>query len=191
LGKIRSASRHLLELINSLLDLSKIEAGRMELFAEPVRLDEFVSELAATMEPLLKRNGNTLVVEHETVPVEWVADLTKLRQAALNLLSNANKFTRDGTVTLTARGWRRAGRDWLDLVVADTGIGMDDEQIERVFQPFVQADAATTRNYGGTGLGLTISKGFCELLGGTILVESSPGAGSIFTIRIPAAPMEA
>ncbi len=191
LGKIRSASRHLLELINSLLDLSKIEAGRMDLFAEPIRIGEFVSELATTMEPLLKGNGNSLMIEQDDAPAEVTADLTKLRQAALNLLSNANKFTRDGTVTLTARAHRRAGREWLDLVVADTGIGMNDEQIEHVFQPFVQADAATTRNYGGTGLGLTISKGFCELMGGTILVESAPGVGSTFTIRIPAAPMEA
>lgn len=186
LGKIHSASRHLLELINSLLDLSKIEAGRMEIYVEPVRIDEFVAELAATMEPLVKNNGNSFVIEHDDAPAEVHADVMKLRQAALNLLANANKFTRDGEVTLKARGHRHAGRTWLDLMVTDTGIGMNEEQLERVFQPFTQADAATTRNYGGTGLGLTISKGFCELMGGTILVESSPGSGSTFTIRIPA-----
>ena len=158
----------------------------MEIYVEPVRIDEFVAELAATMEPLVKNNGNSFVIEHDDAPAEVHADVMKLRQAALNLLANANKFTRDGEVTLKARGHRHAGRTWLDLMVTDTGIGMNEEQLERVFQPFTQADAATTRNYGGTGLGLTISKGFCELMGGTILVESSPGSGSTFTIRIPA-----
>lgn len=186
LERIRSASKHLLGLINNVLDLSKIEAAKVELYAEESTLGQLVQELADTSSPLAAVNGNTLEIDVTGGDELLVIDLTKLRQAALNLLGNACKFTRDGSIRLSAHTWSRNGRRWLDIAIADTGIGMNDEQMAKVFKPFEQADAATTRHYGGTGLGLSISKAVCELMGGEILLESEPGKGSTFTIRVPA-----
>ena len=187
LGRIHSAGKHLLGLINDLLDLSKIEAGRMELYLETFDLPELVRSVVATVEPMAGRRGNALRLASLDHLGSMHADQTKVRQALLNLLSNAVKFTEGGTITL---GGRREfdpdGRDWVVLEVADDGIGMTADQVSRLFRPFVQADASTTRKYGGTGLGLTISRRFCEMMGGQISVESEACRGSTFTLRLPA-----
>jgi len=181
LQKIQSAGRHLLGLINDVLDLSKIEAGKMELFLEDFDLDEMVAQVTGTMQPLFAERGNELVVDQRVEVGEMHADLTKVRQTLLNLLSNANKFTDRAKVWLRVR----AEQGWLRIQVQDSGIGMSDEQVERLFQPFTQADASTTRKYGGTGLGLAISQRFCEMMGGRIRVQSELGKGSTFTVRLP------
>jgi signal transduction histidine kinase/CheY-like chemotaxis protein len=186
LEKIRSAGKHLLELINNVLDLSKIEASKMELHLETIHVDTLIEELSATVEPMARANNNELVITRRQDPGQIQADRVKLRQCALNLMSNACKFTRGGTVELLVDRVEHEGREWLELAVRDTGIGITAEQLDKLFQPFTQADTSTSRNYGGTGLGLAISKGFCEMMGGTILVQSKPGQGSTFTIRLPA-----
>jgi len=187
LQKIRSAGRHLLALINDILDLSKIEAGKMELHLEPVELGSLVHEAASTVTPLVARNGNRLELRAGSNLGTIRSDGMKLRQALLNLLSNAAKFTEKGTITLTAeRGG--APREEVVLTVADTGIGMSAEAMSRLFEAFSQADTSTTRKYGGTGLGLAITRRFCQLLGGDVTVDSTPGQGSRFTIRLPVEP---
>ncbi len=185
LEKINSAGTHLLSLINDVLDLSKIEAGRTELFVEDFSIGELVRDAAATTKPLIEKNGNELIVEVDDPKLNAHQDLTKVRQALLNLLSNAAKFTDKGTVTLTARAEPDGPTHWLMLSVRDTGIGVPEEKHERLFEEFSQADASTTRQYGGTGLGLAISRRFCRLMGGDITVTSAVGEGSTFTIRIP------
>jgi Amt family ammonium transporter len=184
LEKIRTAGKHLLELINNILDLSKIEAGRMDLYVERFSVAALVDEAAATVAPLVEKSGSRLLLDLAPELGEMHADLTKVRQVLLNLLSNAAKFTEAGTVTLRAR--RRDEDATVVFQVADTGIGMTPEQVGRLFQDFTQADASTTRKYGGTGLGLSISRRFCELLGGEITVASVPGVGSTFTVTLPA-----
>jgi len=190
LQKIQAAGTHLLGLINDMLDLSKIEAGRMEPFLETFDVDTMIKDVGATIRPLVEENGNTLVVDIEGRLGSMRSDLTKLRQSLFNLLSNACKFTKRGAVTLSAVRETVEGRDWYTFRVMDTGIGMTAEQITKVFQPFSQADATTTREYGGTGLGLAITERFCHLLGGHIEVESRPGQGSTFTMRLPAASVD-
>jgi signal transduction histidine kinase/DNA-binding response OmpR family regulator len=189
LQKIHAAGRHLLHLINEILDLSKIEAGRMELFAETFDVPTLVGEVRATIELLAQQNANTLTVECAPGLGSLHADQTKLRQALFNLLSNACKFTKEGSVELTVRRVREGAREWFAFAVKDTGIGMTPEQLARLFQPFTQADASTSKKYGGTGLGLNISRRFCQMMGGDILVASAPGQGSTFTIKIPVAPL--
>lgn len=193
LQKINGAGKHLLELINSILDLSKIEAGRMDLFYETFPVASLVSDVEAIVQPLVAKNGNTLIVNCADNIGAVEADLTKVRQSLFNLLSNASKFTQHGTIWLDiVRELAPEGEiDWLHLSVRDTGIGMTPEQVAKLFQPFTQAEAATTRKYGGTGLGLTITKKFCEMMGGAIAVESEPGRGTTFTIRLPAKPLAA
>jgi signal transduction histidine kinase/CheY-like chemotaxis protein len=186
LGKIQFAGKHLLGLINNVLDLSKIEAGKMDLFLERVDIATVVREVASTIRPLVLDKGNTLKVVCPDGIGAMRADVTKLRQALLNLLSNANKFTDGGTVTLTVEHEADEARPLVVFRVADTGIGMTPAQVERIFQAFTQADASTTRKYGGTGLGLAITRSFCEMMGGDVAVESRPGQGSTFTIRLPA-----
>jgi signal transduction histidine kinase/DNA-binding response OmpR family regulator/HAMP domain-containing protein len=187
LTRILRAARHLLTLINDILDLSKIEAGKMELHLESFSVAALVDEVAGTVRPLAETNGNRLQVEHAADVGPMRADLTRVRQALLNLASNAVKFTEGGSVTIAAaRATGPGGGDWIVLRVSDTGIGMTPEQTARLFQDFTQADASTTRKYGGTGLGLAISRRFCRMMGGDITVESTPGAGSTFTIRLPA-----
>jgi PAS domain S-box-containing protein len=187
LSKIHSAGRHLLSLINDILDLSKIEAGRMELNRDTFDVADLVEQVAVTVRPLINTNANTLVVE--TVPElgTMLSDATRVRQVLLNLLSNASKFTDHGTVTLTATRDNAAGAegDWITFRVADTGIGMTAGQLSKVFDAFAQAEASTASRYGGTGLGLTISKRFCEIMGGDIVAESEPGHGTRFTVRLP------
>ncbi len=186
LQKIKSAGVHLLELINDVLDLSKIEAGKIELYAESIDLRVMVEQLANTIEPLVAKNGNTLQLHLSDDLGQAFTDQTKLRQVLLNLLSNACKFTESGTVTLSAARETRADVDWLTFDVNDSGIGLTPEQTGHLFQAFSQADTSTTRKYGGTGLGLMISRHFCQMLGGDITVTSTAGLGSTFTARVPA-----
>jgi len=185
LDRVLGAGRHLLALINDVLDLSKIEAGRMELQLEPFALAPLIDNVVKTIEPLAAKNANQVAVNCDAAIGTLHADQMRLRQALLNLLSNANKFTDHGTITIDARQGQEDGRDWVTIAVADTGIGMTAEQMGRLFQEFSQAGASTTRKYGGTGLGLAISKRFCQMMGGDITVESAPGRGSTFTIRLP------
>jgi signal transduction histidine kinase len=185
LDRVLGAGRHLLALINDILDLSKIEAGRMELQLEDFALAPLIEGVVKTVEPLAAKNGNQLVVLCDRAIGSLHADSMRLRQALLNLMSNANKFTERGTITVHARQGQENGRDWVTIAVADTGIGMTPEQMVKLFQEFSQADASTTRKYGGTGLGLVISRRFCQMMGGDITVESEPGRGSTFTIRLP------
>ncbi len=192
LEKIRNAGHHLLGLINEVLDLSKIEAGKMDLFVEPFDISALLHEVVSTVQPIAAAKGNTLSVR-SAAPGPMVADLTKVRQVLLNLLSNASKFTEKGPIVLAvSRDRGTAGEpDMIEFAVEDSGIGMTQAQLDRLFQPFVQADASTTRRYGGTGLGLTITKRFCEMMGGTISVTSEPGRGTTFTVRLPAEVLEA
>jgi signal transduction histidine kinase/CheY-like chemotaxis protein len=186
LEKIQSAGNHLLGLINEVLDLSKVEAGRMELFLEAIDVEAMLADIAATVAPLVEQNSNKLIIDCHKNMGTIHTDLTKVRQTMLNLLSNAAKFTDNGTITLSVRCEDRSGVDWMILEVTDTGIGMNSEQMGRVFEPFSQADASTTREYGGTGLGLAISRQFCRLLGGDVTVSSVVGKGTTFTVSIPA-----
>jgi GAF domain-containing protein/DNA-binding response OmpR family regulator len=185
LDRVLGAARHLLALINDILDLSKIEAGRMELHLESFPLASLIDDVAKTIEPMAAKNRNHIVIDCRPDVGTMHADQTRFRQALLNLASNANKFTENGTVTIAAQAQRLDDRDWVTIAVSDTGIGMTQEQIGKLFQEFSQADASTTRKYGGTGLGLAISKRFCQMMGGDITVESQPGHGSSFTIRLP------
>jgi len=182
LTKINTAGRHLLELINDILDLSKIEAGKMQLHLETFPIEPMLEDVITTVRPLVMKNANHLEVRRADRLGTLRADLTKVRQMLLNLLSNACKFTDHGTITLSA------DRDDQHVVftVRDSGIGMTAEQMERLFEAFAQADAATTSKYGGTGLGLVITKRFAHLMGGDVQVMSTPGKGSTFTIELPA-----
>ena len=186
LEKIRGAGKHLLGLINDVLDLSKIEAGRMELYLETFEVADLLANVESTVRPLVQKNESTLEVRPAGDLGAVHADLTRLRQVLLNLLSNAGKFTHGGRITLEAAREAAGGEEWVAFVVADTGIGMTPEQVGRLFNPFMQADSSTTRRYGGTGLGLTITKHFVEMMGGTIDVTSEAGRGTTFTVRLPA-----
>ncbi|WP_341734033.1 ATP-binding protein [Microcoleus sp. EPA2] len=184
--KIQTAGKHLLTLINDILDLSKIEAGRMELYLEDFHLGNLVEEVVATLYPLVEKNRNQLQVCCSPDFGVMYADLTKVRQILLNLLSNALKFTQEGTVVISATRELTDGTEWIYLRVADTGIGMSPQQQEGLFEPFIQGDASTTRKYGGTGLGLAISRLFCQMMGGDITIESELGVGSTFTVQLKA-----
>jgi signal transduction histidine kinase/CheY-like chemotaxis protein len=186
LERVLRAGRHLLALINDILDLSKIEAGKMELHLESFPVAPLIDDVVKTMQPLAEKNQNTLAIECAADIGAMRADQTRVKQALLNLASNANKFTERGTVRVQAHRARENGQEWITIAVTDTGIGMTPEQVGRLFQEFVQADASTTRRYGGTGLGLAISRRFCQMMGGDITVESEVGRGSTFSIRIPA-----
>jgi signal transduction histidine kinase/DNA-binding response OmpR family regulator/transcriptional regulator with GAF, ATPase, and Fis domain len=186
LKNIHAAGKHLLGLINDILDLSKIEAGKMELFLESFEIPGLVRDVVATIQPLVEKNGNTLQVDCSESLGTMHADLTKVRQALFNLLSNACKFTKQGTITLEVTQAARNGNPSICFRVRDTGIGMTPEQMGKLFQAFSQADASTTREFGGTGLGLAISRKFCQMMGGDISVESVYGEGSTFTIQLPA-----
>lgn len=186
LSKIHAAGRHLLNLINDILDLSKVEAGRMELYLETFEIESLIQETLSTIHPLIEQNANTLeYCIPEDLPAMY-ADLTKVRQSLFNLLSNASKFTNNGTISLNVSCDTDLDQDWIIFQVTDSGIGMTQEQIGKLFQAFTQADASTTRKYGGTGLGLAITKKFCQMMGGDIDVTSELRKGSIFTIRLPA-----
>ncbi len=186
LGKIKSNARHLLSLINDVLDLSKIEANRMDTSAEDVEVATLVEEAASTVGALVGQKNNQLVVEVAPDVGAMHTDVVKLRQCLFNLLSNASKFTENGRITLHVHREGEMGAATLLFRIADTGIGMTEEQIGRLFQRFSQADEATTRKFGGTGLGLAITRAFAQLLGGDIAVESTYGQGTTFTLRLPA-----
>jgi GAF domain-containing protein len=185
LRRVNAAGTHLLSLINEVLDLSKIEAGKLELNPEPVNLPRLIDEVIGTAGGLAEKNNNRLVVDaHENLGV-LTADSMRLKQILLNLLSNACKFTKQGEVALRARKVADGG-DWVELAVADSGIGMMAEQQAKLFQDFTQADSLTARRYGGTGLGLAISRKLARMMGGDVTVASEPGTGSVFTLRLPA-----
>lgn len=185
LKRIQGAGKHLLMLINDILDLSKIEAGRMELFPETFEVAPVIDDVVSTSKPLIEKNSNTLKVEMVTEVGAIRADMTRVRQVLFNLISNASKFTKEGTVTLRVETETVDATNWIRFQVSDTGIGMNAEQLGKLFQPFQQADASTTKKYGGTGLGLVISKKFCEMMGGDVTVESELDKGSTFTVRLP------
>jgi signal transduction histidine kinase/DNA-binding response OmpR family regulator len=187
LKKIQGAGKHLLALINGILDLSKIEAGRMELYLEAFPVKNLVQDVVTTVKPLVAKNSNRLEVAIEPDVSQMRADVTKLRQTLINLLSNACKFTENGSIRLrvarqTGPG---PGADFYTFSVQDSGIGMTPAQMGKLFEDFSQADSSTTRKYGGTGLGLAISRRFCQMMGGDITVSSQPGAGSCFTVTLP------
>ena len=184
LDKIYHAADHLLDLINDILDLSKVEAGKLDVQSDTFRLSDLLDEIAKTTEPVIESNDNTLHIEHEG-PEEVQTDRTKLKQILINLVGNAGKFTEDGEVTIEVRSKSYSGRDGIEIDVADTGIGMDEQQLEELFEPFTQADQSSTREHGGTGLGLTICRRFSEMLGGHLTAESEPGVGSTFTLTLP------
>jgi signal transduction histidine kinase/DNA-binding response OmpR family regulator len=185
LDRVLGAGRHLLALINDILDLSKIEAGRMELHLETFPLAPVIEDVAKTIEPMAAKNGNRVVINCAPDLGTIHADQTRFRQTLLNLASNANKFTEKGTVSIAAQPQRLDGRDGITIAVTDTGIGMTPEQMGKLFQEFSQASTTTASKFGGTGLGLAISRHFCRMMGGDITVESEPSKGSTFTIRLP------
>ena len=190
LNKIRSSGKHLLGLINDILDLTKIEAGRMEMFLETFDVAELIQDAAETVQPLLDKNTNSLTVNVPTNVGAIHADQVKVRQMLLNLLSNASKFTKEGVVALSVdREVVLNGDDVFVFRVRDTGIGMSPEQLSRLFQPFMQAESSTTKRFGGTGLGLAITKHLAELMGGSVTVESELGRGTTFTLRVPNSPL--
>jgi adenylate cyclase len=184
LQRVNRAGTHLLGLINQVLDLSKIEAGKLELNPQTVQLAPLIDEVVGTARQLAEQNKNRLAVDAPGDLGTLTVDPMRLRQILLNLLSNACKFTKQGEVTLKAR--RVAdGRDWIELAVADSGIGMTPEQQGKLFEDFSQAEASTAQRFGGTGLGLAITRKLARMMGGDVTVESTPGQGSIFTVRLP------
>jgi PAS domain S-box-containing protein len=185
LQKITAAGKHLLSLINDILDLSKIEAGKMELFIEAFNFSDVANEVADTAQSLVKTNGNTLAVEIGEGLENLDGDLTKTRQMLFNLISNAAKFTENGAITLVGEKYENRGSDWVRFSISDTGIGIPADKLDKIFQEFSQADDSTTRNYGGTGLGLSLTRRFAQMMGGDIRVESEVGSGSSFIIEIP------
>ncbi len=182
LKKIETNARHLLSLINDVLDLSKIEANKMTSYAEDFDVAKLAKEAAGTVDALVQKKGNTLTLDLGDNLGSMHSDVVKLRQCLFNLVSNAAKFTENGKITLDVR--REA--DWVEFRVVDTGIGMTEEQLGRLFQRFEQADGSTTRNFGGTGLGLALTRAFSRLLGGDVSVASRQGHGTTFTLRLPA-----
>ncbi|MEA5604820.1 sensor histidine kinase [Nostoc sp. UHCC 0252] len=190
LETINSAGKHLLHLINEILDLSKIEAGKMTLYPETFEIANLIHNIVLTVKPAIEKNANILEVHFDEQLGTMYADQTRMRQVLLNLLSNASKFTTNGKVTLTVKREKDELRldaplGMITFTVTDTGIGMSNRQQQQLFQPFTQGDTSTTKKYGGTGLGLAISRHFCQMMGGEIIVNSQPGLGSTFTIRLP------
>jgi signal transduction histidine kinase/CheY-like chemotaxis protein/HAMP domain-containing protein len=185
LQKINGAGKHLMSLINNILDLSKIEAGKMDLYLENFEIVPMVKEVVATVKPLIEKSADILELHCDDGLGAMRSDLTKVRQTLFNLLSNASKFTERGSITLRVGRESVNGGEWVSFSVSDTGIGMSAEQTNKLFQAFTQADTSTTRKYGGTGLGLAISQKFCHMMGGEITVSSKPGHGSTFTVRLP------
>jgi signal transduction histidine kinase len=186
LKDVLSSGQHLLALINDILDLSKVEAGKMDLYIEEFEVRKLIGDVQAIVRPLIEKHANLLVIDCPEGVGTMRSDLTKVRQALFNLMSNAAKFTEQGTVTLTVRRDGDQASQWLTFAVADSGIGMTPDQQSRLFEAFSQAEASTAGQYGGTGLGLAISRRFCRLMGGDITVVSETAKGSTFTIRLPA-----
>jgi len=186
LQKIRTAGTHLLSLINDILDLSKIEAGKIEFYLEDFAVEDVIDDVAMTVQPVVEKKNNKFELELAPDLGSMHADVTRVRQIIVNLLSNAAKFTENGTITLKAYRFIKEEKDWIELSVTDTGIGMTEEQLANIFSEFTQADISTTRKYGGTGLGLPISRYFCQMMGGDIIVTSTVGEGSTFMVQLPA-----
>jgi signal transduction histidine kinase len=186
LRKINAACKHLLTLISDILDVSKIEAGKMDLALETFEIREVVSDVCMTMQPQIIKNANRLFVDIPVTVGDMHADPTKVRQMLFNLVSNACKFTMSGVIRVQVRRHSIDTRDWIEFCVQDSGIGMTPEQLKTVFEAFTQADPSTTRKYGGTGLGLTITRSFCQMMGGDIKVDSEIGKGTTFTVILPA-----
>ena len=186
LDKIGSAGRHLLQLINDVLDISKVESGHMDLYLEDFDIESMINEAASTVATLVEKNNNVLEIILEENIGSMHADLTKVRQMVFNLVSNAAKFTTDGKVGIEVNTMEKAGEPFIRLAVTDTGIGVPEDKLEHIFEEFSQADSSTTRNYGGTGLGLALVRKFALMMGGDVLVESIPGEGSSFILEIPA-----
>jgi len=184
LKRVNGAGTHLLGLINQVLDLSRIEAGKLELSPESVSLAPLIDEVIGTAGPLAERNKNRLTVDAAQDLGTLFVDAMRLRQVLLNLLSNACKFTNQGEIKLKARRSANGG-DWIELAVSDTGIGMTPEQQAKLFEEFTQAEASTARRFGGTGLGLAITRKLARMMGGDVTVASEPGRGSVFTVRLP------
>jgi signal transduction histidine kinase len=187
LSRIHFAGRHLLGLINDILDLSKIEAGKMEILPEEVPVAALVEDVLAAVRPLAEKNGNRLETFLPPDSGTIITDPTRLRQVLLNLLGNAAKFTNKGSIVLGLERQDISGREWVQFRVSDSGIGMSPDQLERLFIPFTQVETQTARRFGGTGLGLAISKKICQMMGGDLYVESERGKGTKFTVRLPAA----
>ncbi|MBI3736415.1 response regulator, partial [Candidatus Sumerlaeota bacterium] len=185
LNKINSAGKHLLTLINDILDLSKIEAGKLDFYIETFDVEEMVRDVTTIIQPLVEKNHNALKIEVDSGVGLMHSDLTRVRQGLFNLLSNAAKFTSNGTVSLQVRAEAENGSQRIVFVVSDTGIGMTKEQLSKLFQAFQQADASTTRKFGGTGLGLAITRRLCAMMGGGVEVESVEGKGTTFTMWFP------
>ncbi len=185
LQKVHGAGKHLLELINDVLDLSKVEAGRMELYLESFSISDLVKETVSVTHPLVEKNANVLKVHCDDSIGSMRADMTKVRQTLLNLLSNASKFTQAGTISLDVGCRIKDGVECVSFSVTDTGIGMTPEHMGKLFQPFSQAEASTSRRYGGTGLGLALSRSLSQMMDGDITVDSQMGKGSTFTFTVP------
>ena len=186
IDKVDMAGRHLLSLINDVLDLSKIEAGKMEVHLEHFALKPLVDEIKTTVMPLMEKNHNVFQLEYDDKISMVHADLTKVRQILFNLLSNASKFTEDGIIKLIVSSQKAGDSNWVKFTIKDTGIGMNREQLNKLFISFSQADSSTQQKYGGTGLGLAITHRLCQIMGGSITVDSVPGVGSTFTVLLPA-----
>jgi len=186
-SNILSSAKHLLNLINGVLDISKIESGQMDVEGLEFDLGSLLKEVESTIEPIMSKNGNQFIVEHNKLEsLKLFSDWVKIKQVLLNLLSNATKFTKNGSITFKINTEKEKNTEWVIFSVIDTGIGMSPDTLGQLFKPFTQGDISTTREYGGTGLGLSISKHFCEMLGGRIEVDSTPNSGSKFTVRLPA-----
>ncbi len=185
LTKIHGAATHLLALINDVLDLAKIESGKVQLYLEEFAVPEMVNSVVATVDTLIQKNANVLHVSIDDGISEMRADVTKVRQSLMNLLSNAAKFTQEGEIHLTVCRDERDHEDWIRIAVSDSGIGIPENKLDHIFDEFSQADESTTKDYGGTGLGLPISRRFCRMMGGDISVESVTGEGSTFSILLP------
>lgn len=185
LDKINSAARHLLAVISSILDLSKIEAGKMELQLEVCRVEDVIEEALISAQPMAEQQGNQLTLCAESEIGDCLTDPTRLRQILINLLGNASKFTENGRITVTARSENEGASEWMVLQVQDTGIGIPPEHLPHLFRKFQQVDSSPTRKYGGTGLGLAITKLLCQMLGGDVSAESQEGVGTTFTVRLP------
>ncbi len=186
LGKITQAGKYLLELINDVLDLSKLDADKMPLYLEKFELMPLVQEVITTIMPLAEKNNNSLNVENLESITEMYADQMKVKQILYNLLSNACKFTESGHITLRLQSYEQNAQIWITFEIVDTGIGITEEQMNNIFEKYTQASIDTSKHYGGTGLGLTISQQFCQMMGGNITVTSEDGQGSTFSVHIPA-----
>ncbi|NJO32444.1 MAG: hypothetical protein HC869_04245 [Rhodospirillales bacterium] len=185
--KISAAGKHLLSMVNDILDISKIEAGKMDLYLENIDLNRLIDEVEINSRPLAAKNTNTLLIDRGPVPLGMAhLDSTKLRQAVLNLVSNATKFTHNGEIILRLRRDRLPDGDWIEIAVLDTGVGISPDQQDALFSKFTQANAKIASKFGGTGLGLSLSRNLCQLMGGDITVKSELNKGSCFTIRLPA-----